>query len=348
MFPPSLAPPQPKLPSRPQTRPVRASSVPTSSVDAPPAVAESAPEYPALSYELYPPRSSSAGKVLWETVRCLEETAPDFVSVTYGASGSNRDTAVGLVERLSTQTSLKPLAHLTCIGNTRDELAGIVDELVTSGVRGVLALRGDASEPEQEATPTPEPAPTPRGGLRYAQQLVELIRQVERRRAAQLCGGRMAIGVAAYPVRHPESPSFEHDIEVLLAKQGAGADFAITQVFFRPEQYRLLVTAARRAGVDIPIIPGIMPQTSVRRLDRLAEIAGIEADSRLRDRLVSASEPAARRRVGIAATVELASDVLAAGAPGIHLYTFNEHHAALEVLERLDLRRPAQTRHQSV
>ena len=211
----------------------------------------------ALSYELFPPRSPAAAETLWTTIRELEATDPDYVSVTYGASGSNRDTAVELVNRLVLETTLRPLAHLTCVGNTPTELAEIIGELLDAGVRGILALRGDL--PKDGGEPVS-------GSLRYAQDLIELIRRVEQRRSALLCAGKVAVGVAAYPTRHPESPSEAHDVEVLLAKQRSGADFAITQVFFRTEQYADLVTRARRAGVTIPIIPGVMPLTSLRRL----------------------------------------------------------------------------------
>ena len=159
----------------------------------------------------------------------LEATDPDYVSVTYGASGSNRDTAVELVNRLVLETTLRPLAHLTCVGNTPTELAEIIGELLDAGVRGILALRGDL--PKDGGEPVS-------GSLRYAQDLIELIRRVEQRRSALLCAGKVAVGVAAYPTRHPESPSEAHDVEVLLAKQRSGADFAITQVFFRTEQTR--------------------------------------------------------------------------------------------------------------
>lgn len=286
--------------------------------------------YPALSYELFPPRSTSAAETLWCTIRELEQTSPDYVSVTYGASGSNRDTAVDLLSRLLTETALRPLAHLTCVGNSREYLLDLVDELITLGVRGILALRGD----------TPKDPGAGPGDLSYASDLVKLVREAERRRTAHLCAGRLAVGVAAYATRHPESPSFDHDIEALLAKQAAGADFAITQVFFFPDHFQRLVAAARRAGVDIPIIPGVMPLTSVRRLDRLSELAGIEMDYALRDRLAAAEDDAARRRIGVQATVDLANAALDAGAPGIHLYTFNEHAAALDVLDSLQLRRP--------
>ncbi|NVM94528.1 methylenetetrahydrofolate reductase [Arthrobacter wenxiniae] len=287
----------------------------------------------ALSYELFPPLNATASASLWGTIRELEATNPDYVSVTYGANGSNRDTAVELLNRLLTESTLRPLAHLTCVGHTADELAGIISELLDHGVRGILALRGDLPQ---------DPADGPRpGSLRYAQDLIELIRSVEQQRSALLCAGRVAIGVAAYPAKHPESPSIEHDVEVLLAKQRSGADFAITQVFFHADQYRELVVRARRAGVTIPVIPGVMPLTSLRRVRRLGELTGVEPAPALLDALRRAADPADGRRIGVSATVDLARAALDAGAPGIHLYTFNEHGAALDVLDKLQLPRPA-------
>ncbi|MCQ9163860.1 MULTISPECIES: methylenetetrahydrofolate reductase [unclassified Arthrobacter] len=303
----------------------------------PPALAPPGASAPiALSYELFPPRNPTASASLWDTIRELEGTRPDYVSVTYGANGSNRDTAVELLNRLLTESTLRPLAHLTCVGNTAAELAGIISELLDHGVRGILALRGDLPR---------DPAGIPQAGSpRYAQDLVELIRRVEQGRSALLCAGRVAIGVAAYPAKHPESPSVEHDLEVLLAKQRSGADFAITQVFFHAEQYRDLVVRARRAGVTIPLIPGVMPLTSLRRLKRLAELTGVEPAPGLLDALGRAADATAARRIGVAATVDLARAALDAGAPGIHLYTFNEHAAALDVLDKLQLPRPAPLR----
>ena len=286
----------------------------------------------ALSYELFPPRNELAAASLWDTIRELESTNPDYVSVTYGANGSNRDTAVELLNRILTETSLRPLAHLTCVGNTADELAEIISELLDHGVRGILALRGDL--------PQDAPAEPRSGSLTYAQDLIELIRRVEQRRSALLCAGKVAIGVAAYPTKHPESPSVEHDVEVLLAKQRSGADFAITQVFFHASQYKDLVTRARRAGVSIPIIPGVMPLTSLRRVQRLGDLTGVAPSAPLLDALGRADSAAESRRIGVAATVDLARDALDAGAPGIHLYTFNEHAAALDVLDKLQLLRP--------
>jgi methylenetetrahydrofolate reductase (NADPH) len=303
---------------------------PPSLVETHPNLSDTAPL--ALSYELFPPRSPAAAETLWTTIREIEATDPDYVSVTYGASGSNRDTAVDLVNRLVLETTLRPLAHLTCVGNTPTELAEIIGELLDAGVRGILALRGDL--------PKDSDAPVS-GSLRYAQDLIELIRRVEQRRSALLCAGKVAVGVAAYPTRHPESPSEAHDVEVLLAKQRSGADFAITQVFFRTEQYADLVTRARRAGVTIPIIPGVMPLTSLRRLKRLGELAGVEPAPELVERLAAADTDAERHRIGVRATVDLAKAALDAGAPGLHIYTFNEHQSALEVLDKLSLARPA-------
>lgn len=303
---------------------------PPSLIDAHSNLSDTAPV--ALSYELFPPRSPAAAESLWTTIGELESTDPDYVSVTYGASGSNRDTAVELINRLILETTLRPLAHLTCVGNTPEELAGIIGELLDVGVRGILALRGD--EPKDGAAPAS-------GSLRYAQDLIELIRRVEQRRSALLCAGKVAVGVAAYPTRHPESPNEAHDVEVLLAKQRSGADFAITQVFFHSEQYADLMTRARRAGVTIPIIPGVMPLTSLRRVKRLGELAGVAPDPRLMERLAAADNDIERRRIGVAATVDLANAALDAGAPGIHLYTFNEHACALDVLDKLALPRPA-------
>ncbi|KQQ85460.1 MULTISPECIES: methylenetetrahydrofolate reductase [Micrococcaceae] len=304
---------------------------PPSLIDTHPNLSDAAPV--ALSYELFPPRSPAAAETLWTTIRELETTEPDYVSVTYGASGSNRDTAIELIDRLLLETTLRPLAHLTCVGNTPEQLAGIIGQLLDTGVRGILALRGDL--PNDASQPV-------NGSLRYAQDLIDLIRRVEQRRSALLCAGKIAVGVAAYPTRHPESPSEEHDVEVLLAKQRSGADFAITQVFFHSSQYSDLLTRARRAGVTIPIIPGVMPFTSLRRVKRLGELAGVEPSAELTERLAAADTDIERLHVGVDATVDLANAALDAGAPGIHLYTFNEHQSALEVLDKLAL--PRQTR----
>lgn len=285
------------------------------------------PAPPSLSYELYPPRSAASADTLLRTIEELEPTRPDHVSVTYSGDEQRRDSSLALLDHLLARTSLRPLAHLTCVGSTRAELEQTVAALVRRGVRGVLALRGDLD-------PGSEP-----GELRHAGELVELVREVEQRHTAALAAGRLAVGVAAYPTRHPESPSFRHDVEVLLAKQRSGADFAITQVYFRPQRYERLVAAARAAGVTIPIVPGIMPVTDPRRLRTLCRLAGLAPHPGLAAALEDAPGPAERHRAGVAFAARLARAALDAGAPGLHLYTFNEHRAALDLLEHVDLPR---------
>lgn len=283
----------------------------------------------ALSYELFPPRNASARGPLWKTIRAIEQTHPDYVSVTFGTGGDNRTEALELLKELLDTTTLKPLAHLTCLGNTVEEITAMVTEMLGLGVRGILALRGDKDKALPHAA---------KSSLNYAEDLIRLVRTVERHNTARLGAGRLAIGVAAYANRHPESPTELQDVEVLLAKEAAGADFALTQVFFDPRAYENLLSRARRAGVTIPIIPGIMPLTVPRRIARISEMAGIEIPAPLLDKL-STSDDAARRKAGIQATTDLARAALDAGAPGLHLYTFNQYQDSLDVLDNLNLSR---------
>jgi methylenetetrahydrofolate reductase (NADPH) len=282
---------------------------------------------PSLSYELYPPAKPEAEAAVLRAVGELEATNPDYVSVTYSGTPARRRASIRLIEHLVRGTRLRPLAHLTCVGETRDSLELLVRQLVGLGVRGVLAMRGDL----------PADPRAFRGELPFARYLVELIREVEARHTATLAGGRLAVGVAAYPNRHPESPSFPHDVEVLVSKERSGADFAITQVYFDPAHYLRLVAAARAAGVTIPIIPGVIPMSSVRRLERLAVMTGVSPDAALLHRLETASGQAERQRIGVRAAAALARAAFDAGAPGLHLYTFNDPHASIEVIEQLDL-----------
>jgi methylenetetrahydrofolate reductase (NADPH) len=282
---------------------------------------------PSLSYELYPPATPEAGEAVLRTIDELGATRPDYVSVTYSGAPARRRASIELIGHLTSNTRLRPLAHLCCVGETRASLDLLVRQLVALGVRGMLALRGDLPQ-DPQAVP---------GQLPFAQSLVELIRDVEARHGAALAGGRLAVGVAAYPNRHPESPSFLHDVEVLVSKQRSGADFAITQVYFDPAHYIGLLTAARAAGVTIPIIPGVMPLGNIRRLERLARMTGVRPDPALLHRLETASGEAERRRIGVHAAAVLARAALEAGAPGVHLYTFNDHRASIGVIEEIDL-----------
>jgi len=282
---------------------------------------------PSLSYELYPPASPGAEASVHESIEQLAGTDPDYVSVTYSGTPERRLQSLQLIDHLVRETKLRPLAHLTCVGESADSLRTLIRRFIALGVRGVLALRGDLpADPEGW-----------RGEFPFARYLIELIREVEDEHAASLAGGRIGVGVAAYPHRHPESPSFEHDVEVLLGKQRSGADYAITQVYFRPEDYRNLVAAARRAGVCIPVIPGIIPLNSLPRLNRLAVMTGVEPDPVLAHALQTAGSAAERHRIGVRWAVDLARAAFDDGAPGLHLYTFNDHRGSLDVIERLQL-----------
>ncbi|WP_082331036.1 5-methyltetrahydropteroyltriglutamate--homocysteine S-methyltransferase [Kocuria palustris] len=285
---------------------------------------------PALSYELYPPRSAASTESLLQTIEALAPTVPDYVSVTAAVDPQRRVQSMALLSHLIFETPLRPLAHVLCTGVTEMQLRELIHELLDLGVRGILALRGDRD-------PAVEPGPEE---LPFARHLVDLIRSVERGRAAQLCAGNVSIGVAAYPIKHPESTSVHQDLEVLLAKQRAGADFAITQLYPEADDYAAFVSRARRAGVELPIIPGIMPVTSLRRYLRICDLAGLEPDPLLAHELETADSDAERHRIGVRSAVHSARAALDSGAPGLHLYTFNQHEAALDVLEQLDLPRP--------
>lgn len=282
---------------------------------------------PTVSFELYPPRTPAGAAAAWETVERLADAAPDFFSVTYGASGSSRDASREVVRRILAETTVTPIAHLTCVDATREELRRLVGELVDEGVRDFLALRGDPPAGQPRWVPQP-------GGLNRASELVALIREVEQER---LGGTGLSIAVAAYPAG--ASHTRAQDVASLVEKQEAGADFAITQVFYDASAYVDLVVEARAAAVHLPVVAGIIPMTDPRRLARLAELTGVPVPAALVEQLTAAvDDDDERHRVGVAATVRLVEEVVAAGAPGLHVFTFNQHRPALDVVERL--RRP--------
>ncbi len=293
---------------------------------------------PTISFELFPPRNPDAAPRLWESVRRLEDAHPDFVSVTYGASGRTRETSRALVRRLLRETSLDPIAHLTCVASSREEIATIVGEFLDEGVRSFLALRGDPPAESAGWEPHPE-------GLHTASELVALLRRIERERCAtspaQAVRARvrpLSIAVAAFPRGNAATGGTRaQDVASLLAKQEAGADFAITQVFYDAEAYLGLVAEAREAGVTIPIIPGLIPSTDPARLLRVQELTGVPVPRELLDLLGAADDEAERHRRGVRAGVDLIKGLLDGGAPGVHLYTFNKHDAALDLLDGADL-----------
>lgn len=292
---------------------------------------------PTVSFELFPPRNPDAAPKLWATIEALASARPDFVSVTYGASGATRYTTRALVRRLLQETSLNPIAHLTCVGVSRTEVEAVIEEFLDEGVRSFLALRGD---PPTDADWTPHPE-----GLRTASDLVTVLREVEARRCAtspsqtvRATVRPLSVAVAAFPRGNAGAGTTrEQDIAALLAKQDAGADFAITQVFFDAASYLELVAAAREAGVVIPIIPGIIPATDPARLLRVQQLTGVQVPAELLATLAAADDDVARHRTGIRASVDLVKAVLDGGAPGVHIYTFNKHEAALDLLDGANL-----------
>ncbi|WP_246117331.1 methylenetetrahydrofolate reductase [Cellulomonas composti] len=292
-----------------------------------------------MSFELFPPRNPDAAPRTWETVRAIEQVHPDFVSVTYGAAGKTRETSRVFVSRLLQETNLDPIAHLTCVGTSRADTIEIVEEFLDEGVRSFLALRGDPPLDQPDWRPHPE-------GLHTAGDLVGLLREIETRRcagsASQAVRARvrpLSIAVAAFPRGNAGTGGTRaQDVASLLAKQEAGADFAITQVVFDAESYLELVAEARDAGVVIPIIPGIIPSTDPGRLLRVQELTGVLVPTTLLEELGSASDDLDRHRRGVRAGIDLIKGVLDGGAPGVHVYTYNQHHAALDLLDGAGLR----------
>ncbi|MGF6823308.1 methylenetetrahydrofolate reductase (NADPH) [Microbacterium sp. ZKA21] len=295
-----------------------------------------------FSFELYPPRTPSSADALHETVLRLAAAGPAFLSVTYGAGGSTGGRSLEVLRYIRAHTDVEPLAHLTCVGNTYAGANQLIREFLDAGIRSFLALRGDP--------PTGQDEPF-LGDLESAAQLVQLIDRVQAERApyeespvpgipgAARVGPRrkVSIAVAAFPKGHPRSAHRTQDVEALLAKQAAGATFAITQLFFHPDDYLAFVERARRAGVTIPILPGIMPITSPTRLTRVLELTGEEIPGELQVALEVEPTVEGRRAIGVDWAARLAREVVAGGAPGVHLYAFNQHETVLNVLESADI-----------
>ena len=278
---------------------------------------------PSFSFEFFPPKDDAGERQLWQTIRELEALSPTFVSVTYGAGGSTRDRTIRVTERIASDTTVVPVAHLTCVGHTREELRAIVGELAAAGVRNMLALRGDPpGGPGQPWVPHP-------GGLDHAVQLVELVRGL----------GDFTVGVAAFPDVHPEAVDAQADARALAAKAEAGAAFAVTQLFFRAEDYFALVERARALGCDIPVLPGIMPITHLAQIERFTQLSGAVVPGDVVSGLNRyADDPASVRAAGIEIATRLCDQLLDQGAPGLHYYTLNRSTATRRIHADLQTR----------
>ncbi|KGE99303.1 methylenetetrahydrofolate reductase [Actinomyces sp. S6-Spd3] len=299
---------------------------------------QSSSDLTTLSFEVMPPRKENLIKPFWDTVQRLLSVTPDFLSVTYGAAGQDRHSARDVVRSLVQDSPVQPIAHLTCVGTTATEVGEVVSDYLDAGVRTFLALRGDPPV----GRPDWQPAP---GGVSSATELVTLIRSIEAARCAQYPGAALraafkplTIAVAAFPAGNPAAgTSPNQEVERLLVKQSAGASFAITQLFWETDTYVNFLEKARSNGVTIPIVPGILPPTDIKRVNRMTELTGVVFPEYLRRRLESAQSVEEMYSVGVSLGARLARDLHEVGAPGIHMYTFNKAAPALDVLDAAGL-----------
>jgi methylenetetrahydrofolate reductase (NADPH) len=270
-----------------------------------------------FSFEFSPPKSASGSMSLGRTIAELEPLKPSFVSVTYGAGGSTREHTRDTVLWVQKETSIPSMAHLTCVGHTRAEIADVIATYVEAGIENVLALAGDAPKDPADARPS---------DYAYALDLIEHLKEI----------ANLSIGVAAHPEGHPRSPDLATDRRHLADKMRA-ADFATTQFFFDIEHYLSLVNDLADLGVTKPVVPGIMPVTNIAQVERMAELSGAAFPAWLRERLESGTSPEDVRRIGVEAATELSAKLLEAGAPGLHFYTMNKSTATLEIYAQLGL-----------
>ena len=275
---------------------------------------------PLVSFEFFPPKSDAATETLFSTVQTLEGHDPSFVSVTYGAGGSTRRRTLELVERIKSELGVEAMAHLTCVGHSKDEIRRLIDGIVEAGIENILALRGDPPKGESSFKPAAD-------GFAYASELVAFLREIK----APLC-----IGGACYPETHPEAEGRAQDLERLKQKVDAGVDFLITQLFFTNRHYLDFVERAQSSGITVPILPGIMPILNYKQIRRFTDMCGAEIPQDLAEELDMVKDDLeAVAGVGISYAIDQCRELLKAGAPGLHFYTLNKSPATRAILSRL-------------
>jgi methylenetetrahydrofolate reductase (NADPH) len=279
---------------------------------------------PVFSFEFFPPKTEEGERNLRAALEALQPLEPDFASVTYGAGGSTRSRTLEVTKWLKAELGIEAMAHLSCVGATRDELCVILDGIADAGIENVLALRGDPPRGETEWRAHP-------GGLKYSTELAGLI-----------CSRYpFAIGAACFPEVHPEAPDIASDLHFLRQKVEAGASFLITQLFFDSELYFRFVEEARAVGIEVPIIPGIMPITNLSQIKTITGMCGASIPEALLEQLeLRADDADAVLELGVSYATLQCAELLARGAPGIHFYTLNRSPATRAILSSLRLLRP--------